>query len=332
MTAAAGVQRIGVVGAGTMGAGIAQVSACAGAETVLYDPITGAAGAAADRIRESLARGVARGRLSEETAGAALTRLRTTDRLADVFDRELIIEAAPEDLEIKLATFAELDAGCDAAALLATNTSSIPVTQIASATRLPHRVIGMHFFNPVPAMRLAEVVPAAQTSTATVAAAIAAATQLGKHPIVATDGPGFLVNRCGRPFYTEALRIVDERVATPAQVDRICRIGGGFPMGPFELMDLVGIDVGLAVMNSFAERIVRRAALASEPAAGASRRGWAARSQERSRLARLRGPEPPRRRPGVSAPDRRSARATLSRATGLEAARVRELAAEPASA
>ena len=254
MTAAPPLRRIGVLGAGTMGAGIAQISACSGAQTLIYDPVEGAAGRGADRIRESLARAVTRGRLSDEAARGAMRSLQTTQRLDDLFDRQLVIEAAPEDLEVKRTAFRQLDGGCDGDALLATNTSSILVSEIASATTRPERVVGMHFFNPVPAMRLAEVIPAEQTSAAAIAAAVAAAAQLGKQAILAADGPGFLVNRCGRPFYAEALRIVTERIATPAQVDRICRMGGGFPMGPFELMDLVGIDVGLAVMSSFADR------------------------------------------------------------------------------
>ena len=252
MSAATSIARIGVAGAGTMGAGIAQVSAVAGIDTVLYDPVAGAAAGGSERVRGALARGVERGRLSAQEASAAMARLRTTERLDDLADRDLVIEAAPEDLALKLAAFGELDVVCAAEAVLATNTSSLAVTAIAGAASRPERVVGMHFFNPVPAMRLAEVIPAAQTADATVATAVALARRLGKQPIVATDSTGFLVNRCGRPFYAEALRIVTERIATPEQVDRICRLGGGFRMGPFELMDLVGIDVGLAVMESFA--------------------------------------------------------------------------------
>ena len=137
--------------------------------------------------------------------------------------------------------------------MLATNTSSIPVTSLASAAARPDRVVGMHFFNPPPLMRLLEVIRADQSSDEAVAVAEAAGEAMGKHVILAADGPGFLVNRCGRPFYAEALRLVQERVATPEQVDRICRLGGGFRMGPFELMDLVGIDVGFEVAKSFME-------------------------------------------------------------------------------
>lgn len=252
MSAVAGLRRVGVVGAGTMGAGIAQISASAGIETVLCDPVDGAAARGVQRIGDSLRRSVQRGRLTHADAQAVLARLHTTQRLEDLFGCDLVVEAAPEDLAIKHATFKTLDAGCAPTALLASNTSSIPVTAIAAVARRPERVVGLHFFNPVPAMRLAEIIPAMQTDEATVAAAVAAAIQLGKQPIIAADSPGFLVNRCGRPFYTEALRIVAEQIATPHQVDRICRLAGGFRMGPFELMDLVGIDVGLAVMQSFA--------------------------------------------------------------------------------
>jgi 3-hydroxybutyryl-CoA dehydrogenase len=327
VSAAAPVRRIGVLGAGTMGAGIAQVSACTGAETLLYDPVAGAAVAGAERIRESLARGVARGRLSDGAVRAALGRLRTTDRFSDLFDRELVIEAAPEDLAIKREAFGELDVGCAPDAVLATNTSSIPVTQIAAAALRPQRVVGLHFFNPVPAMQLTEVIPAAQTSAATTAAAVAVAVQLGKHPIVATDSPGFLVNRCGRPFYTEALRIVAERIATPAQVDRICRMAGGFRMGPFELMDLVGIDVSLAVMSSFASGSFGEPRWRPSPlqarlvAAGhlgrKSGRGWYDYGGKRHRNA---DPEPCR--PVGAAP------ALRLEGTGPEAARVRAMAAD----
>jgi 3-hydroxybutyryl-CoA dehydrogenase len=252
MTATAVIRRVGVVGAGTMGSGIAQIGACAGIDTMLYDPVDGAAARGAEQIGAALRRSAQRGRLAPADAASALARLRTTQRLDDLFGCDLVIEAAPEKLAIKRSIFATLDGGCAPGALLATNTSSIPVTAIASAARHSERVIGLHFFNPVARMRLAEVIPAAQTGAAAVAATVAAAEQLGKQPIVAADVPGFLVNRCGRPFYGEALRIVTERLATPAQVDRICRMAGGFRMGPFELMDLVGIDVGLAVMQSFA--------------------------------------------------------------------------------
>jgi 3-hydroxybutyryl-CoA dehydrogenase len=165
---------------------------------------------------------------------------------------DLIIEAAPEQPDLKRDLFGALSLIAPDA-VLATNTSSIPVTSLAGAAVKPENVVGMHFFNPPPLMRLLEVIRADQTGDRALALAREVGEAMGKHVIVAADGPGFLVNRCMRPFGAEALRLVQERVATPEQVDRICRLGGGFRMGPFELMDLVGIDVGYAVAQSFDE-------------------------------------------------------------------------------
>jgi 3-hydroxybutyryl-CoA dehydrogenase len=241
--------RIGVVGAGTMGAGIAQLGAAAGIATVLHDPVAGALDAGAERIRAGLAKWVEKGR-ADVGAATLLEAASEPDALAGC---ELVIEAAPERLELKQELFRSLEEVCGPDVVLATNTSSIPVTSIASALERPENVVGMHFFNPPPLMRLLEVIRADQTGERALAVARATGETMGKDVIVATDGPGFLVNRCGRPFYTEALRIVQERLATPEQVDRVCRLGGGFRMGPFELMDLVGVDVGFAVAQSFAE-------------------------------------------------------------------------------
>ena len=164
-----------------------------------------------------------------------------------------MIEAAPERPDLKRQLFSELSEICGEEAVLATNTSSIPVTSLAGAAARPENVVGMHFFNPPPLMKLLEVIPAEQTGERALAMATATGEAMGRRVIVAADGPGFLVNRCGRPFGAEALRIVQEGIATPEQVDRICRVGGGFRMGPFELMDLVGIDVGFEVAKSFNE-------------------------------------------------------------------------------
>ena len=166
---------------------------------------------------------------------------------------DLVIEAAPERLELKRELFAALSSVVGAETVLATNTSSIPVTAIASAAQHPQNVVGMHFFNPPPLMRLLELIRAEQTGEQAVAVARAAGEAMGKDVILAVDGPGFLVNRCGRPFAGEALRLLTERIAGHDQIDRICRLGGGFRMGPFELMDLVGVDVNLDVAKSFAE-------------------------------------------------------------------------------
>jgi 3-hydroxybutyryl-CoA dehydrogenase len=247
-------ERLGVAGAGTMGAGIAQLGCLAGMETRLHDPDAVALERGVQAVGRALAKGVERGRWSEEEARAARGRLAPAETLRDLAPAELVVEAAPERLDLKRELFERLSGVVGEDAVLATNTSSIPVTALASAAAPPERVVGMHFFNPPPLMRLLEVVSADQTSERALTVARAAGEAMGRHVIVARDSPGFLVNRCGRPFGAEALRLVQERVATPEQVDRICRLGGGFRMGPFELMDLVGIDVGLEVARSFHEQ------------------------------------------------------------------------------
>ena len=234
-------QRIGVVGAGTMGAGIAQLGVQAGMRTWLHDPVPDALDRGARNVR----------RYAEDAAAERLHLAATLDDLAQC---ELVIEAAPEDRELKRELFAGLSAICGPETVLATNTSSILVTALASAAARPENVVGMHFFNPPPLMKLLEVVRAEQTGKRALAVARAAGDAMGKQVIVARDGPGFLVNRCGRPFGGEALRLLQEGVATHEQIDRIVRLGGGFRMGPFELADLVGIDVGLAVARSFDEQ------------------------------------------------------------------------------
>ncbi len=246
--------RVGVVGAGTMGSGIAQLGCVAGFETLLHDQIPDALAAGVDRVRAGLERGADTGRWSAAEASAATGRLQAADAIEDLAVCELVIEAAPEREELKRVLFAHLSEVCSDETVLATNTSSIPVTALASAARRPEAVVGMHFFNPPPLMRLVEVVAAAQTGDRALAVARATAEAMDRQVILVGDGPGFLVNRCGRPFGAEALRLLQERVAAPEQIDRICRLAGGFRMGPFELMDLVGIDVGLDVARSFFER------------------------------------------------------------------------------
>ncbi len=241
---------IGVVGAGTMGAGIAQLAAqAAGADTLLFDPAERATEAAIGRIGGALERGVERGRWSTHDATNARERLRPAATLEALAGCDLVIEAAPERLEVKHELFAQLAEITPG--VLASNTSSIPISAIAAGCAAPERVVGMHFFNPAPAMRLVEVIGGLRSSPDALALARATGTAMGKRVIDATDTPGFVVNRCNRPFGGEALRVVTERLADPALVDRICRLGGGFRMGPFEVMDLVGIDVNLAVAESF---------------------------------------------------------------------------------
>jgi 3-hydroxybutyryl-CoA dehydrogenase len=245
---------IGVVGAGTMGAGIAQLACTGGARTLLHDPVPEALERGLEAIRRHLRRGVERGRLSEEQATEAEARLGAAPAVGDLAGAELVIEAAPEQLELKRELFATLSRTVGPECVLATNTSSLLVTAVAAAAEDPSRVVGMHFFNPAPVMALLEVVAGEQSSERALAVARAAGELMGKRVIEAVDGPGFLVNRCNRPFGLEALKLLAEQVASLAEIDRICRQGGGFRMGPFELMDLVGVDVGLAVARSFYEQ------------------------------------------------------------------------------
>ncbi len=240
--------RLGVAGAGTMGAGIAQLGCAAGLVTVLHDPLPEALAKGEAGVRSGLARWVEKGRAGEDAAGL----LEVAPSIDGLAGCDLAIEAAPERLELKRELFGALSRVCGPAAVLATNTSSIPVTALASAAERPENVVGMHFFNPPPLMRLLEVIRADQTSDRALDVAREVGAAMGKDVILAADGPGFLVNRCGRPFYTEALRCLQERIATHDAIDRIYRLGGGYRMGPFELMDLVGIDTGLEVAQSFA--------------------------------------------------------------------------------
>jgi 3-hydroxybutyryl-CoA dehydrogenase len=247
---------IGVVGAGTMGAGIAQLAcANAGARTLLHDPIEEALHKGVEGIKSRLERGVKRGRLSEEEAEQAIERLQPIEDLEGLEGAELIIEAAPEKLELKRDLFGKLSKDVVSNdCVLATNTSSLLVTAVANGTERPERVVGMHFFNPPPLMALLEVVAGEQSSEQALATARAAGEAMGKHVIVAVDGPGFLVNRCNRPWGLESLKLLSEGMAPLEEIDRICRLGGGFRMGPFELMDLVGVDTGLDVARSFYEQ------------------------------------------------------------------------------
>ncbi|HUZ28876.1 MAG TPA: 3-hydroxyacyl-CoA dehydrogenase NAD-binding domain-containing protein [Solirubrobacteraceae bacterium] len=246
---------IGVAGAGTMGAGIAQLACLAGARTLLHDPVPEALERGLEQIRGHLKRGAERGRWSAEDAAAAADRLAAAPGLEDLAPCELVIEAAPERLELKQQLFARLSEGIVSdSCVLATNTSSLLVTAVASAATHPARVVGMHFFNPAPLMRLLEVVAGVESAADALAVARATGKAMGKIVIDAVDGPGFLVNRCNRPFGLESARLLTDRVATIEEIDRICRVAGGFRMGPFELSDLVGVDVGLEVARSFFEQ------------------------------------------------------------------------------
>src|SRR3954447_7377808 len=246
-------RRLGVVGAGTMGAGIAQLGCLAGIDTVLHDPIADALEKGAAALHANIDKGAERGRWSQDDAAAAHERLSTAEAVNGLEGSDFVIEAAPEKLDLKTKLFDRLGEICGQDAVLATNTSSIPVTRIAAGARNPENVIGLHFFNPAPLMRLVELIAALQSGESALEKGRALGVAMGKEVINAKDGPGFLVNRCGRPFGSEALRLLQEQLATVEEIDRIYKQGGGYRMGPFELMDLVGIDVGYAVAQSFTE-------------------------------------------------------------------------------
>ncbi|HBY98790.1 MAG: 3-hydroxyacyl-CoA dehydrogenase NAD-binding domain-containing protein [Ardenticatenaceae bacterium] len=248
-----GIKVIGVVGAGTMGSGIAQVGAQSGHEVILYDISDEIIQGAISRIAGFVRRAAEKGRLDPEAAEAALTRLHPATDLAAMADAHVVIEAAPEILELKHQVFERLDAVCPPETILATNTSTLSVTRIAAATTRAEKVVGMHFFNPPPLMPLVEVAASSQTAEATVAATVALAEAMGKVPVRTKDVPGFIVNRVARPFYLEGLRLLGEGVADHATIDRLIREGGNFPMGPFELMDLIGIDINFAASQSVYE-------------------------------------------------------------------------------
>lgn len=236
---------LGIIGAGTMGSGIALTALLAGAEVVLQDTYAPVLEKADGYIKKFL---------EKKDKLALYANLTLTDTL-DAFARAgVVIEAAPERLELKQELFAKLEAVCAPDAILATNTSTLSVTAIAAMTQSPQRVAGMHFFNPAPVLPLVEVVRAAQSSPATIDALVAFAEALGKTPVVTGDTPGFIVNRVARPFYGEALRLLGEGVASFETIDQLVEQGAGFRMGPFRLMDLIGIDINAGAMRSMYEQ------------------------------------------------------------------------------
>jgi 3-hydroxybutyryl-CoA dehydrogenase len=243
--------RLGVVGAGTMGAGIAQLAALAGFETVLYDPDSEALDMAAMRIGEDLSRGKSRGHWNGDEAEAALDRIDYVSTPTDMAGCDLVVEAAPESLELKRRIFTALAEALGPEPVLATNTSSLRVSEIAAGVPHPERVVGMHFFNPPALMKLVEVVAAERSSEAALALTTEVAERMGRTPIRAKDSPGFVANRLARPFSLESLRMLGDGIGDVATIDRIVRLGGGFRMGPFELLDLIGLDVNLEIARSF---------------------------------------------------------------------------------
>jgi 3-hydroxybutyryl-CoA dehydrogenase len=237
------IRRVGVVGLGTMGAGIAQVSVQAGFETVGREVSEELGERGRSTIERYLSRGVEKERMSTEERDAALGRLCLTTELADLADCDLVIEAVLEELDLKREVFAELDRVTRPEAILATNTSALSVAEIAESTKHPERVVGMHFFNPAPVLPLVEIVRAPKSSDEAVQAAYDWAEGTGKQPVKCNDTPGFIVNRILIPLLNDCVRVLDEAHVAPEDMDKAMTNGAGWPLGPCALVDLIGIDV-----------------------------------------------------------------------------------------
>lgn len=244
------MRNIGVAGAGTMGAGIAIVAVRAGLDTVLFDFDVTALDRARSQIDAFLQSSVKKGKLTEEQAAAAVDRLSVTSTMSGLADCDLIIEAVFEDLAVKANLFGELDGLCPASTIFATNTSTLSVTEIAGGSGRPDRVVGMHFCLPAQLMKLVEVTPGLATSDATLGAAWSLCETLGQQPVQTRDSPGFVLNYFLVPFNNDAIRLVEQGVAEPAEIDLAVKGGLGYPMGPCELLDLVGLDTQIRLCEA----------------------------------------------------------------------------------
>jgi len=248
---------IGLVGAGTMGSGIAQAGALSGYDVTMQDISDEQVAKGIKSITKSLERLAARDKISSTDQSSALARIEGTTTLDDLAECDVVIEAATENMELKIAVFAQLDALCKSDTILASNTSSLSITRLAAATRRPDRVIGLHFFNPVPIMKLVEIVRALQTSDETFTEMDTLTRQLGKEPVSVQDSPGFVVNRMLVPMINEAIFVLHEGIASAEEIDTAMKLGANHPIGPLALADMIGIDVCLFVMeilhNDFAD-------------------------------------------------------------------------------
>ena len=243
------IARIGVIGAGQMGAGIAHVAALAGKDVVLADVSADLAGKGLAVVRKNLARQVEKGKVAAGAADAALARIVPSGDVADFAGADLVVEAIVENEGVKRELFSRLDEILKPGAILASNTSSISITRLGAATKRPENVIGMHFMNPVPVMQLVEVIRGIATSDETAGAVVAAAKEMGKVPVECRDFPGFVSNRVLMPMINEAVFAVHEGVATPEAVDTIMKLGMNHPMGPLTLADFIGLDTCLAILR-----------------------------------------------------------------------------------
>ena len=244
-----GIERIAVLGAGQMGNGIAQVAACAGYEVVMIDIKQDYLDKGLAAIENSLSRVVKKERMTQQDADAAISLISTSTEKTSASDADLIVEAIPEIPELKFSTFAELDSICKPEAILASNTSSISINAIADATSRPDRVIGMHFMNPVPVMKLVEIINGQDTSSEVTELVVEASERMGKVPLACNDSPGFVSNRILCPMINEAILAFEEGVAEPEAIDGIMKLGMNHPIGPLALADLIGLDTILHIMN-----------------------------------------------------------------------------------
>ena len=244
-----GIEKIAVLGAGQMGNGIAQVAACAGYDVTMIDIKQEYVDKGLAAIESSLSRVVKKERMTAEEAANALARVKIATDKSAAADADLVVEAIPEIPDLKFSTFAELDQICKPEAILASNTSSISINAIAAATSRPDRVIGMHFMNPVPVMKLVEIINGSDTSEGVTAAVVAASERMGKTALACNDSPGFISNRILCPMINEAILTLEEGVAEPAAIDGIMKLGMNHPIGPLALADLIGLDTVLHIMN-----------------------------------------------------------------------------------
>ena len=247
------IERVGILGSGIMGSGIAEVAAKAGIQVVLRSRKQDTADAMIASLEKSLAKQVERGKVEQADADAIRGRVSATDSLADLADCDLVIESVVEDLEVKRALFTELDGIVKEGAILATNTSTLPVVEMAVATNRPDKVCGIHFFNPAPAMSLVEVIAPLTASDETIAAARAFAEACGKNPVEVKDRAGFIVNALLFPYLNNAARMLENGTASAEDIDTAMKGGCNFPMGPLALLDLVGLDTSLAILDALYE-------------------------------------------------------------------------------
>lgn len=249
------MKNIGVIGAGTMGAGIAQVAAEAGYNVKIFDVVANAAEKAVGKLQKAWQKAVDKEKISQGDMDKRIALVQVVNDMADLKDCDLVCEAVAESVEVKRAVFSQLDEICDAKTILASNTSTLSITQIGSFTQRPDKVVGMHFFNPVPVMKLIEIIKSLTASDETIAAVQDVADKMGKVGVVVNDTPGFIVNRLLVPLCNEAIKMLEAGVATPKDIDTAMKLGANWPMGPFELSDMVGLDVHMGATAGLASEL-----------------------------------------------------------------------------